>query len=95
MTAPIDVLAVMEEARALAADQRDMHDDNNNTPMGDSWESFRADVVKARAAIAELIQKAETAEQAIRNLVTAGAHPNWTNYADDLRAALANVSGGA
>ena len=52
----IDVLAVMEEARALAADQRDMHDDNNNTPMADSWESFRADVVAARAAVAELIE---------------------------------------
>lgn len=52
---------------------------------------------EARAAIAELIDKAETAEKVIRNLVTAGAHPNWANYADDLRAALARVgsAGGA
>lgn len=50
-------------------------------------------LIEARAAVAELIDKANTAEETIRNLVTAGAHPNWLMYADDLHAAVARAGG--
>jgi hypothetical protein len=49
---------------------------------------------EARAAVAELIDKAAEAEKVIRNLVAANQiHMAYGDYADDLRAALARVGG--
>lgn len=80
MNVPVDVLAVLQRQIDLALSYGN---DERAEALQDT-----------RAAIAVLIDKAETAEQALRNLVAAGAHPNWANYADDLRAALARAGGG-
>ena len=78
MNAIVDIVGTLERAGADA-----------DAPEGSqAWALAQVDT-----AIAELIQKAETAEQAIRNLVAAGAHANWQHYADDLRTALARVGG--
>jgi hypothetical protein len=78
MSAPLDIAGILERAGADA-----------NAPEGSqAWA-----LGQAGEAIAELIEKAATAEQVIRNLVTAGAHPNWGHYADDLRTARTRVGG--
>lgn len=86
MSAHPNALGLLDRAKRLI--------DESNPPDESPLTTASRDIREARAAVAELIEKAETAEQALRNLVAAGAHPNWANYADDLRAALARVGGG-
>lgn len=97
VTAPVDVLAVLEEVRALAADQRDINDDNNNKPMADSWESLRADVVKARAAVAEQNDALKLAERTLANWLKASGYKagactdEWVPEVRDAVAALVPI----
>lgn len=91
--APSYVLAVIEREMVKRAADRTAFAKANAPKMVALCEQFETQAIEVHAAIAELIQTAETAEKVIRNLVTAGAHPNWAHYADDLRNALVRVGG--
>ena len=81
MTAPVDVLAVMDRAAG------GLYPINFDASL---------EVIQARAAVAELMDKAATAELNLRNLVNAGqVAPAYLHYADDLQAALARCEGDA
>lgn len=79
----VDVLAVMDE---MASYMDACH------PEYETSDEIR----KARAAVVELIDFANTAEMVIRNVVNAGQIGyGYVHHADDLRAALSRVTGGA
>lgn len=74
---PVDVLAVLDSLI-------EYHD------TSDSLKGRNC--IAARAAMAELITKADNAEKALRNLSNANQiDAGYLAYADDLRAALANI----
>lgn len=88
---PIDVLAVLDRAARRATDERDQHDDNNAKAFADSWEALRAELRNASAAIAELIDAANTVYRLHLNCET-NRHA-ITNAYSDLSAALARATG--
>lgn len=69
MSAPVDVLAVMESDARCAAESRGRHYDR------EVWEATAANSVAARAAVAELIAAAQGAEAlAVALNTTQAAH---------------------
>jgi hypothetical protein len=91
MTGPVDVLAVLDVQRELGVKQSTK---NANAGFVDwrDWCAFLGRTDKARAALADLIERADNAEKIIRNCVNAGQiGAGYIQHADDLRAALANV----
>ncbi len=87
MSAPVDVLAVVDRAARRAADERDQHDANDAKEFADGWEAMRSDLRAARAAIAELIESAAVVVEPYRGDAYAGPD------IERLEAALARVGG--
>jgi hypothetical protein len=79
MSAPVNVLEVLDLARALAL-----------------YDHTQRDFGNARAAVAELIDKADTAATLLSNLIAARqVDDRYSGHVTDLTAALARVQGGA
>lgn len=94
MTAQVDVLAVLVESRSLAAAMRDDASANNNEVLGASWESFRFDAERARAAVAELIEVGRRSIAHVERRAKLGAiNADERADMDAFRAALARVGG--
>lgn len=68
MTAPVDVLAVMDYAASHFASERDDRDQNDDKDTGGVFERRRADMREARAAVAELVEAAKYARLVIEQL---------------------------
>jgi hypothetical protein len=76
----MDVLGVMDDAAVLLG--------------RDGYSAIPNDLAEARAAVAELIAKADTGEKLIRNVANAGqVGAGYLLHADDLRAALTRIGG--
>lgn len=86
----VDVLAVLERTSAGLHSVASACKTDLSTPMRARAEELD----EARAAVAELIERADNAEKIIRNCVNAGQlGAGYTQHADDLRDLLARIGG--
>lgn len=80
MTAPVDVLAVMAEMITCYGSTEECPDDT----------AFIAEAEEARAAVAELMDQADTLRRILHNAILAGEiSVNYGTHLADMEAALA------
>ena len=96
MTAPVDVLAVMDAHAALHAEKARAMDGNsgNARMLRELHKEECSRIREARAAVGELTDKARAAANVLQNAIVAGQiDRGYAPYLDELRAALARCGG--